>query len=161
MPISFTTITSNDGVSLTLNSSHSFFSLPFVKQLKLNEPLPISYQDLYLIVIESDFNGLTQDELLNYLGLVDMLSLPQSKVEILDFLINEFRDSLDPQLYLTPDVLNLRSDYFLRFHHLLDNYIELFSDILLDNDDHKTLKSQKFFQCCKDNKIEDVKLLFE
>jgi hypothetical protein len=84
------------------------------------------------------------------------------KIKVLDFLIENFKNSFDPQPYLTPDILNVKSDYFVTFPHLVDDYFELFTEISCKPDKKiKSLRKEKFLQCCKDKRIEDVKLLFD
>jgi hypothetical protein len=139
MPLSFITITSRDNITLTLDASHPFFSLSFIKQLNLNEPLPLCYQDLYLIIFGINSQGLTRDDLVEHLNLVDALSILQSKINTLDCLIQEYKDTFNPEIYLTLDILTVKSDYFVKFPYLIDNYFEIFCQAPTNNNEIKIL----------------------
>jgi hypothetical protein len=160
MPLSFITIISSDNITLTLDSSHPFLALPFIKQLNLNEPLPLCYHDLYLAIFNIGYNLLTQDELGTHLDVVDSLSILQSKINTLDRLIQEYKDTFDPNPYLTPDILTVKSDYFVNFPHLMDNYFEIFCQASIENQLLKDLRKEKFLEFCRDKKVDEVKLLF-
>jgi hypothetical protein len=154
-------ITSKDGVSMKLNSSHSFFKIPFITQLNLQEPIPILHRNLDLIISGKNYHLMNKDELIGHLEIVDMLSLIDCKIKVLDFLLKNYGDSFDPRPYLTPDVLNIKPTYFLQFPDLIDNYYEIFARGSISIREIMTLRKNKFLQSCKDNKIEEAKLLFD
>jgi len=158
----FNTIISKEGFPLRLHSSHPIFSNNAFKLNNLNSPTDIPYKYLYMMASNFNYDLFDKNEIITYLQLVDMLIMTDTKIKVLDYLIT-VNDDFDPIPYLTPDVLEIKPEYFILFPDVVDNYIDLFNNICNQYNDVKlnNLKGKKFLQYCKEGNFNGAEILFQ
>jgi len=186
----FRTIFSKDGFPLRLPSSHQLFSIPFFELLNLNDPVDLTYQDLYILAnsFELDRDSLTKEELLRNLDLSDMFRIIPEKLKSLEFLLNKYKDEFNPIPYLTPDILEIKPDYFIKYPSCIDGCVDIFNrnvnkiinefkelnktqqnykisiSFLEKKDDAELwdkIRYQKFLEYCKNNNTSDALKLYQ
>ena len=183
----FKTLFSNDGFSLRLPSSHPILTIPSFTLLNHNDKVDLTYQDLYILSnsFELDRNELNKEELLRILHLADMFSIIPEKLKSLDLLINKYKDEFDPIPYLTPDILEIKPDYFIKYPSCIDRCVDIFNKNVnkitnkfqqLNKQKYKTtisylnkkdnaklwerIRYQKFLEYCKNNNKSDALKLY-
>ena len=155
----FRRIISKEGWELRLHEQHEIFSIPIFQQLNYDEPINVSYTDLYMLAFNNtDYSLLSKEEIVSHLELLDMICYVNKQKELLDHSIKEYNSNLNEwKPCINPSIIEIEPQYLLTFPEFIDFNLEKFSK-LNDCDD---LKRKKLLQYIHDNNFEAFSILFD
>jgi len=155
----FKKIISKEGWELRLHDEHEFFKNPILKGFNLDEPIEVSYCDLYLLAFNNtDYSLLTKEQAVSHLELLDKICYVNKQKELLDYAIANFQNNIDEwKSFINPSIVELKPEYLLTFPDLVDFNLEEFSK-LPDCDD---LKREKLLQYAQNGNTEAFSILFD
>jgi len=119
----FNQIVSEDGWGLRLHKEHEIFSIPIFQEFNFEEPIPISYTDLYMLAFNyNQYSLLSKEEIINHLTLLEKICYVKRQIDLLKYALNNFQEDIKEWgKFINPSVTELFPEYLLSFPEKIDN----------------------------------------
>jgi len=154
----FKKVISKEGWELRLHEQHEIFSISIFKDLNYDEPIDVSYIDLYMLAFNyNQYSLLTKSEISSHLELLDKICYVHKQKELLDYAISNYQEDMKEwKSFINPSVIEIFPKCLLKFPEYIDDSLEAFSKLY--NCDE--LKREKLLEYAQNDNIESFTILF-